>query len=316
LQSGFNYVVNVTTKANQQSKSNNMGNDIEQIRRDISLVATAQSFGVDLKKDGDEWAGCCPFHSEKTASFTVFNGRNGAEMMHCFGCGAKGDVLDFVQMIKGVKLPDAIEILTGRKAAGHNVRPRQIETVDPYKGIIPVDPAGEIKVGQTVRVYNPKRAGTDRAWGKLVPSLVHPYRKADGSLMGYVLRREMQGGGKETPMIRFVELPDGTKCWSRFPFEKPRMLYGLDRIADKKQVIVVEGEKCRDAMEAATGRACVSWPGGTQGVKYVDWSPLAGRNVVIWPDNDDPGMKVSDEIAAILTKLDCRVRVCEVVAVI
>lgn len=52
-------------------------------------------------------------------------------------------------------------------------------------------------------------------------------------------------------------------CWARFPFSKPRPLYGLDMIRDAKQVIVVEGEKCRNALAKATGRTVVSWPGGT-----------------------------------------------------
>ena len=89
-------------------------------------------------------------------------------------------------------------------------------------------------------------------------------------------------------------------------------LYGLETLGDARQVIVVEGEKCRDALATVTGRAVVSWAGGTQGVKHTDWSPLVGRNVVIWPDADGPGLGTADEIAQILIDLGATVRVMDV----
>ena len=89
-------------------------------------------------------------------------------------------------------------------------------------------------------------------------------------------------------------------------------LYGLETLGDAKQVIVVGDVGCRDALANATGRTVVSWAGGTQGVKYTDWSPLAGRNLVIWPDADAPGLVTANEIAAILVDLGCTVRVMDV----
>src|SRR4051812_47821254 len=89
-------------------------------------------------------------------------------------------------------------------------------------------------------------------------------------------------------------------------------LYGLAALGDARQVIVVEGEKCRDALASATGRTVVSWAGGTQGVKHTDWSPLGGRNVVIWPDADGPGLGTANEIAQIVVGLDAKVRVMDV----
>lgn len=66
-------------------------------------------------------------------------------------------------------------------------------------------------------------------------------------------------------------------------------LYGLDTLGDARQVIVVGSEQGRDALAGETGRTVLSWAGGTQGVKHTDWTPLRGRNVVIWPDADAPG---------------------------
>ncbi|RJT42031.1 hypothetical protein D3227_04975 [Mesorhizobium waimense] len=283
-----------------------MANDVERIRREVSLPATAESFGVRLEEDGKERVACCPFHADNTASFTIFTGNDHVERFHCFGCGERGDVLDFVQGIKGVDLKEAIRILGGGKA-GPNITPRKVEARDVYAGIVPLHPAGEIVVGRKVTLYNPKRADTDREWGSFAPSMVFPYSRADGSLIGYVLRHDLPDGGKETPMVMWVRLPNGKECWSRFPFPRPRPLYGLMSLRDG-QVIVVEGEKCRDKLASASGRNVVTWPGGTYGINHVDWSPLAGRSAVIWPDDDEPGLKTAGEIAGLLTGLGCSVK--------
>jgi len=290
-----------------------MSSDVERLRRDASLPDTVASFGVKLEKDGGELVGCCPFHLEDTPSFTIFVGKDKVERFHCFGCGKRGDVMDFVQEIKGVGLREAIAILGGG-AAGPNVQPRRIEARDVYAGIEPIDPpeGAVIEVGKRVKLYNPKRKGDATEWGGFAPSMVFPYHRADGSLLGYVLRHNLPDGGKETPMVMAVRLPGGRECWSRFPFPKPRPLYGLDRLGEARQVIVVEGEKCRDALATATGRTVVSWAGGTQGVKHTDWTPLAGRNVVIWPDFDGPGLGTANEIAGIVAGIGGTPRILDV----
>lgn len=290
-----------------------MSSDVERLRRDVSLPDTAASFGVKLEKDGREFLGCCPFHAEDTPSFTIFVGKDKVERFHCFGCGEHGDVMDFVRGIKGVGLREAISILGGGNA-GPNVAPRRIEARDIYAGIEPIDPpdGAAIEAGKRVKLYNPKRAGDATEWGGFAPSMVFPYRRVDGSLFGYVLRHDLGDGDKETPMVMAVRLPDGRSCWSRFPFPKPRPLYGLDGLGDARQVIVVEGEKCRDALANETARVVLSWAGGTQGVKHTDWTPLGGRNVVIWPDADAPGLGTANEIAAVLVGLGCTVRVMDV----
>lgn len=283
-----------------------MTSDTDRIRREVSLVETAERFGVSLMKDGDEWIARCPFHEDDTPSFTIFTGRDRVQRMHCFGCGAKGDVLDFTQQIKNVDLPGAIRILNG-EATKPNIAPRRVEVRDVYAGIVPVEPPGEIEPSKRVTLYNPKRAGTEREFGSFVPSLVFPYRREDGSLFGYVLRHDLPDGKKETPMVMWVRLPNGRETWSRFPFPKPRPLYGLEALGSG-QVIVVEGEKCKDALALATGRTVVSWSGGTEGMKHTDWTPLKGRGVILWPDADGPGMNTATALSRALTDQECAVR--------
>lgn len=89
-------------------------------------------------------------------------------------------------------------------------------------------------------------------------------------------------------------------------------LIGLDAIGDARQVIVVASENCRDKLAATTGRVVVSWAGGRRGVKHTDWTPLRGRNVVIWPAADEPGLTTAEDIAAIVGNLGATVRVMNV----
>ncbi|HVT77941.1 MAG TPA: DNA primase [Acidimicrobiales bacterium] len=64
-----------------------------------------------LKRSGSQWMGLCPFHAEKTPSFSV-NGEAG--LWHCFGCGEGGDIIDFVIKVEGLRFVDAVAFLADR----------------------------------------------------------------------------------------------------------------------------------------------------------------------------------------------------------
>lgn len=273
-----------------------MGYDVDGLRRAVGLVETAARFGLSLKKSGREFWAHCPFHEEKTPSFSIYPSRAGIQKYHCFGCGAHGDVIDFVREIKGASLQDACSILGGRKDGPDNRAPIRMETASPYDALVPVNAETHpFKAGKSAELYNPKRGHM----GRIRPSMIFDYRDGRGHLFGLVLRRDFDGR-KETPTVRFVRLPDGRAVWARMPFDKPRPLYGLNRLGDERQVFVAEGEKAADAGQRLTGRCFVSWPGGGKAVRHVDWSPLYGRNVVIWPDGDAEGVAAADHIADLL----------------
>ena len=82
---------------------------LDQIKDQIGLVSVIAR-RVNLKKKGREYLGICPFHNEKTASFTVNEDKG---FFHCFGCGAHGDVIGFVMRDEGLAFPEAVEKLAG-----------------------------------------------------------------------------------------------------------------------------------------------------------------------------------------------------------
>lgn len=83
--------------------------EIEKLKRQVNLVDIVSSY-VRLKKNGKNYTACCPFHSEKTPSFTVSEDK---QFYHCFGCGAHGDVLDWLQDYAQMDFKEAIKALGG-----------------------------------------------------------------------------------------------------------------------------------------------------------------------------------------------------------
>jgi DNA primase len=79
-------------------------NTIEQIKTNI-LPSQLVGRYVVLKKQGERYAGLCPFHAEKTPSFTVNDQRG---FYHCFGCGAHGDIISFVAEKEGLSFTEAV----------------------------------------------------------------------------------------------------------------------------------------------------------------------------------------------------------------
>ena len=69
-----------------------------------------------LKRSGAEFQGLCPFHNEKTPSFTI-NDRKG--FYHCFGCGAHGDAISFVMAQQRLDFKDAVQLLESENGLEH-----------------------------------------------------------------------------------------------------------------------------------------------------------------------------------------------------
>ena len=83
---------------------------LDEIRSRVDIVEVVGQ-SVKLKRAGENWKGLCPFHTEKTASFTVNPKRN---IYHCFGCGAGGDAFSFLMRQDRVAFPEAVRTLAER----------------------------------------------------------------------------------------------------------------------------------------------------------------------------------------------------------
>lgn len=81
--------------------------DIERVRESADIVEIIGDY-VKLKRSGRNYQGLCPFHDEKTPSFSV---SPDMQLFHCFGCKASGNVFHFVMRAEGIVFPDAVERL-------------------------------------------------------------------------------------------------------------------------------------------------------------------------------------------------------------
>jgi DNA primase len=92
---------------------------IDRVRDAVDMVELVGS-KTDLRRVGSRWQGLCPFHDERTPSFSVDPVK---KLYHCFGCGEGGDAITFVRQTEALEFPDAVELLAER----YNVRVERVE---------------------------------------------------------------------------------------------------------------------------------------------------------------------------------------------
>ncbi len=131
---------------------------------------------------------------------------------------------------------------------------------------------------------------------------IHQYHDNEGNIIYVRLRMVNTNGDK---WIRPLSRDDAGN-WTQlkepqFPNGKP--LYNLHLLAKEpdKTVFIVEGEKCADALTKLGLLATTS--GGATSAKDANWQILAGREVTLWPDNDDAGLQYANDVTAKLTRL-------------
>ena len=100
------------------------GNFIEELKGRSDIVDVVSSYVPTLNKKGSKYWGCCPFHHEKTPSFTVDREQG---YYKCFGCGKGGDVITFVMEAEGLTFYDAVKLLADR---AHLEMPKTLSTGD------------------------------------------------------------------------------------------------------------------------------------------------------------------------------------------
>lgn len=224
-----------------------------------------------------------------------------------------GDLLSLFAAINNVSMSEAARLLG---AEGYS---------DPEKAKGPL-PKVE-KARKKIVAPAPKSAGIppcvtsikDNAtgkWNSATASTVWIYRDAAGLMLGAVARydlpyaTEVVGGetvyiwedGRRKGKKPKIHKPwtwqidgNGKGAWRTGSWEAPRPMYGLDDLAARptQPVLLVEGEKCADAARMLMPQyVCMSWPGGSGGYTYVDFTPLKGRKILLWPDADDIGVSV------------------------
>ena len=134
---------------------------VEEVRQRNDIVDIISSY-VNLKRSGSNYVGLCPFHNEKTASFSVSGNK---QMYYCFGCGAGGNVFTFLMEYENLTFPEALAQLAER--AGMEL-PEQSETTEEKRRRNVREQILEIyKIGKLLLCQTKLRAGQR---GQTVPA--------------------------------------------------------------------------------------------------------------------------------------------------
>lgn len=208
--------------------------------------------------------GKCPFHDDSTPSFSV----NVKEhYFHCFGCGASGDVFDFIMKIQNIDFPAALNYLAKRKSIS-----------------IPSDTYS--------RKTNPPK------------KMVGFYDYTDES--GHLIFQTVRCQPKDFRQRR----PDGNGGWL-WNLDGIRLVpYNLPEVIKTPSVIIAEGEKDVESLRTL-GLTASTNPMGAGKWRQEYNRFFSGKQVVILPDNDDPGRKHSQTIAANLKGIAASIKILE-----
>jgi putative DNA primase/helicase len=128
------------------------------------------------------------------------------------------------------------------------------------------------------------------------------YTNSDGEQLFWIQRVNKADGSKLFRHKTWIE-GQGWQGATGTSWPTPRPLYNVAALArnPEARVIVCEGEKAANfARQLFPSVVVVAWPNGAQSVSKVDWSPLAGRQILLWPDNDDEGRKAMAKAASLI----------------
>lgn len=235
---------------------------------------------VPLQNKGANYVGICKFHDDHHASLTVSPSK---QIFSCFVCGCSGDAIQFL-IENGMSFKEATAYLNGNTVELSH-KPSWYETSKPveWKQIIP---------DREPISFNHYRHGE--------PTKTWRYTTEEGKTLGYVCRFDTQDG-KEIIPYTYKQSTEGRREWRWSGFNSPRPLYNLHYLAKypDAKCIVVEGEKVAEFIQSyykPEKLVVTTWVGGSNAVKLTDFSPLLGRDVVLWRDNDDAGTQAMLEV--------------------
>lgn len=232
------------------------------------------------KRNGKEWLAACPAHEDHTPSLAIRQADDGKILVHCHGGCSQAAVLGTLRD-RGLWPEPGSE---GPRDSTHSVGEGQ----------------GYSSADATLRATAQRLGGT--------PGGTWIYHNLDGAEAFRVVRIDKPGGRKEYRPVQKT-----THGWALGGPSGPLPLYNLPALQQAERVVVLEGEKCVEAARLI-GLVATTSAHGANAPGRTDWSPLAGKHVLLLPDNDPAGRRYADIVSQILLQLDppASVRVVEI----
>ena len=320
----------------------------ERIREAVDIVALVGE-KVALRRAGRAWKGLCPFHAERTPSFTVTPDR---QMWHCFGCGKGGDVFAWVMEIEKVAFPEAMRALADRagielpKTAhgpGDAARERLFQANalanDFFRASLDSPAGAEARAYLAGRGFEPTAlekfgvgwapAGWDglvTTLGKLVPAAVLEeaglaLRRGDGSRCDRFRNRIMfpvlTPGGKVAGFGARAIVAEDQPKYLNSPetavYRKGSLLFALPQaraaIRERKQALIAEGYLDVMRLHGAGYPNAVATSGTALTYDQARLLARLEAEAVLVYDGDDAGVRAADRALDPLMRAGLAVRV-------
>ena len=295
--------------------------DIAALKRRHPLAEVVEQAGVSLRGRGRVRQAVCPFHEEREGSFTAYGD---TERWYCFGCGEGGDVLDFLQRLEGLSLPDAIRRLeaappTTRPAATHPPAPPAVPQRDPALLTAAARHyAGHLRHSREARAYLASRGiGIDTAsrlgLGYAPGSGLRTALASAGFPAGRVRESGLftERGERFAGMVVVPETAGGRVRWlagraidrERSPrfqaLPGPKPVLGLGRLGPAPPwAVVAEGVFDWLVLSEWGLPACAAL--GTQGMERVAAALRGCPRVFLAFDSDDAGLAATAALGSLL----------------
>ncbi len=309
-------------------------NSIEQLKQTIDIVDVVGNY-VELKKNGSNFKGLCPFHDEKTPSFIVSPSK---QLYKCFGCGAGGDAIKFLMEFEKLSYPEAIEKLASQynftlrytkgEHQGSDER-RVLETVGRWyrANLERNEKAKEYLAQRGVSLASIEKFGIGYAPSSeetllfLQRTMIPLQKAAEAGLLGYEQGRYYArlidrvifpifspsgmpvGFGGRTlgnHPAKYINSPQ-TKL-----FNKSRLLYGYhlakEQIYKKKRLIVVEGYMDVIMLHQAGFQTAVATLGTALTNDHLPLLKKGEPEVIVAYDGDRAGIDAAMKAALLLSR--------------
>ena len=242
---------------------------------------------------GAEWVAINPKRKDSKAGSLSINSATGIWKDFASGDGG-ADLISLHAWVHGMGQGEACKVLAadfGIKTDGQ-AEPKDEPAPRYPRPILPV-PEGVPALAQ--------RKGEEGRW---------EYRDAEGRLLFLRVRTPDPAKGKAVITWTWCETGPGMAEWRPKAPDKPWPVYGLDRLArnPEARVLVVEGEKTADAAERIFPGMVAVTSGSVDSAASAGWEALAGREVWIWRDADEAGLKYQYKVAELLLGVTKTVR--------
>lgn len=287
-------------------------NEIQYIKDNVSIVDIIGDFTT-LKRSGIELKGLCPFHSEHTPSFVVYEK---TQSFCCFGCGVAGDVFTFMMNKTNLNFGRVKELLVSRYGltastnySNKNLTREMRTKLDGQPEARSIRKVEKIPPFDLNRIYSKKR-------GMYIPlkanGEMYQYIYGEGTIAGYIYFGTDDEGKKVPFPISLIEKLNDDKTdteivWAYSGLPSPKPIYNIMEVIQNKTkpILVVEGERCATkAKELLKDFVVTTWSGGSNATGQTDWSHLEKKEVFIWPDNDPNGLHAAELIALQLPNVE------------